>query len=123
VRRAVRAGPRGVPTRSLIAHFHYMLGFTYADRDWPRARCELEQAAAVAPDDDVPFYNLDLLYWRLGLLDPAAVAFARSDAINPRHLASASRPRAADRLAEVEAQRDATVPQPSRRELRDRTWP
>jgi hypothetical protein len=77
----------------------------------------------VAPDDDVLFYNLGLLYWRLGLLDAAAVAFARSDAINPRHLASASRPRAADRLAEVEAQRDATVPQPSRRDLGDRTWP
>ena len=51
------------------------------------------------------FYNLGLLYWRRGLLDDAAAAFARSDAINPRHLASASRPRAADRLAEVNAAR------------------
>jgi hypothetical protein len=122
VRRAVRAGPRGVPTRSLIAHFHYMLGFTYADRDWPRARCELEQATAVAPDDDVLFYNLDLLYWRLGLLNPAAVAFARSDAINPRHLASASRPRAADPWRRW--RRSAMRPSPSRAVVSSgRTWP
>jgi tetratricopeptide (TPR) repeat protein len=97
--------PKADLTRSLIAHFHYMLGFTAADHDWPRARRELEHAAAVAPDDDVLFYNLGLLYWRRGLLDDAAAAFARSDAINPRHLASASRPRAADRLAEVNAAR------------------
>jgi hypothetical protein len=92
-------------TRSLIGHFHYMLGFTYAARDWPRARAELERAAAIAPEDDVLHYNLGLLYQRLGLLDEAAAAFARSHAINPRHLASASRPRAIDRLAEVNAAR------------------
>jgi hypothetical protein len=97
--------PKDSLTRSLVAHFHYMLGFTWADRDWPRARRELERAAMAAPDDDVLFYNLGLLYWRHGSLDDAAIAFARSDAINPRHLASASRARAADRLAEVNAAR------------------
>jgi hypothetical protein len=97
--------PKDDLTRSLLAHFHYMRGFTAADHDWPRARDELARAAALAPDDDVLFYNLGLLYWRHGLLDDAATAFARSDAINPRHLPSVSRPRAADRLAEVNAAR------------------
>jgi len=97
--------PKDDLTRSLIAHLHYMLGFTYAERDWRRARDELARATAVAPDDDVLFYNVGLLYERDGLLDEAAAAFARSDAINPRHLASRGRPRAADRLAEVSAER------------------
>ncbi len=97
--------PKDTLTRSLIAHFHYMLGFTYADRDWPRAQRELALAAATAPDDDVLFYNLGLLYWRRGRLDDAAAAFARSDAINPRRLASTRGQRAADRLAEVNAAR------------------
>jgi hypothetical protein len=38
------------------------------------------------------------------VVDEAAAAFARSDAINSRHLASRGRPRAADRLAEVSAE-------------------
>ena len=97
--------PKDDLTRSLIAQFHYMLGFTYADRDWRRARDELARATAVAPDDDVLFYNVGLLYERDGLLDEAAAAFARSNEINPRHLASRGRPRAADRLAEVAAER------------------
>ena len=39
-----------------------MLGFTYAERDWRRAQRELARATAVAPDDDVLFYNVGLLY-------------------------------------------------------------
>jgi tetratricopeptide (TPR) repeat protein len=97
--------PKDDLTRSLIAQLHYMLAFTYAERDWRRARDELARATAVAPDDDVLFYNVGLLYERDGLLDEAAAALARSDAINPRHLASRGRQRAADRLAEVSAER------------------
>jgi tetratricopeptide (TPR) repeat protein len=97
--------PKDDLTRSLIAQVHYMLGFTYADRDWRRALDELERAAAAAPDDDVLYYNLGLLYERNGLLDEAEAAFARSGAINPRHLASRGQPRAADRLAAVVAER------------------
>ena len=79
--------PKDSLTRSLIAHFHYMLGFTYAERDWPRARREFEHATAVAPDDDVLFYNLGLLYWRRGLLDEAATGvhpFRRDQSASPR---------------------------------------
>jgi tetratricopeptide (TPR) repeat protein len=97
--------PKDDLTGSLIAQLHYMLGFTYADRDWRRARDELARASAAAPDDDVLFYNLGLLYERSGLLDEAIAAFARSSAINPRHIASRGRPRAADRLAEATAER------------------
>jgi len=98
--------PKDYLTENLIGHFHYMLGSTYEDRDWRRARREFEAAAAASPDNDVLFYNLGLIFRRDGLLDDAAMAFARSHAINPRHLASTGRPRAADRLAEVQAERD-----------------
>ena len=98
----------GVPkddlTRNLIAHFHYMLGATFEERDWPRARREFASAAAAAPDNDTLFYNLGLIFARNGLLDDAGAAFARCQVINPRHLASRSQPRAADRLAEVTAE-------------------
>jgi tetratricopeptide (TPR) repeat protein len=93
--------PKDYLTQNLIGHFHYMLGSTFEDRDWPRARREFQAAAAASPDNDVLFYNLGLIFRRDGLLDEAAAAFGRSHAINPRHLASAGRPRAADRLAEV----------------------
>src|SRR5262249_38113154 len=102
--------PQDDLTRNLIAHTHYMLGFTYLDRDPGRARAELERAAAAAPDDDVLFYNLGLLYERNGLLDEAVAAFARAAAINPRSLASRGRPRAADRLAAVTAERARLAP-------------
>jgi tetratricopeptide (TPR) repeat protein len=98
--------PKDYLTQNLIGHFHYMLGARYEDRDWRHARREFEAAAAASPDNDVLFYNLGLIFRRDGLLDDAAAAFARSHAINPRHLASTGQPRAADRLAEVQAERD-----------------
>jgi tetratricopeptide (TPR) repeat protein len=63
-------------------------------------------AAAASPDNDVLFYNLGLIYSRDGLFDDAVAAFRRSDEINPRHLASEKKPRAADRLQEMIAERD-----------------
>ncbi|HYV57622.1 MAG TPA: DUF2723 domain-containing protein [Candidatus Nitrosopolaris sp.] len=98
--------PKDYLTQNLIGQFHYMLGSTYEDRDWRRARREFDAAAAAAPENDVLFFNLGLIFRRDGLLDDAAAAFARSQAINPRHLASAGAPRAADRLAEVQAERE-----------------
>ena len=96
--------PKDYLTQNLIGHLHYMLGVTFDARDWPRAAREFAGAAAASPDNDVLFYNLGLIYARDGLYDEAAAAFARSHAINPRHLASATQPRASDRLAEVRAE-------------------
>lgn len=96
--------PKDYLTQNLIGQFHYMLGFTFERRDWPRARRELEAAALAAPQNDVLFYNLGLLFQRNGLLDDALAALRRSQQINPRHLATQARPRASDRIAEVTAE-------------------
>jgi len=98
--------PRDYLTQNLIGHFHYMLGSTAEARDWPEAEREFSRAAAASPENDVLFYNLGLIYRREGLLDESLAFFQRSQAINPRHIASLSRSRASDRVAEVEAERD-----------------
>jgi tetratricopeptide (TPR) repeat protein len=111
--------PKDYLTQNLIGNFHQMLGMTFEERDWPRAAREFEIAAASAPNNDVLFYNLGLLYRRNGLLEQALAAFRRSDKINPREIASLSKPRAAERAAEVEAEireRDRLVEQLSRAE-------
>jgi tetratricopeptide (TPR) repeat protein len=97
--------PKDYLTQNLVGHLHYMLGVTYETLDWPRAAREFALAQERAPDNDVLFYNLGLIYSRNGLYDEAERAFARSDAVNPRHLASAKKPRAADRLVEVRAEK------------------
>jgi tetratricopeptide (TPR) repeat protein len=97
--------PKDYLTQNLIGHLHYMLGFTFEQRDWLRTRREFALAAESSLHNDVLFYNLGLIYQRNGLLDDAIAAFERCEAINPRHLASQSRPRAADRVAELEAER------------------
>ena len=99
------AVPKDYLTRNLIGQLHYMLGFTFEQRDWRQARQQFDLAAAASPDNDVLFYNLGLIYERNGLLDDALAMFARSQAINPRHLPSSSRARAADRIGEIEAER------------------
>ena len=99
------AVPKDYLTDNLVGQLHYMLGVTLADNDWRRARQEFALATAAAPDNDVLFYNLGLIYQRNGLLDDALAAFQRSQAINPRHIASSSRALAADRIAEVRAER------------------
>jgi tetratricopeptide (TPR) repeat protein len=103
--------PKDYLTQNLIGHFHYMLGFTFEQRDWLRARREFAAAAAASPHNDVLFYNLGLIFRRNGLFDEALAAFQRSHAINPRHLASLTAPRASDRIAELlaESQRLARV--------------
>jgi tetratricopeptide (TPR) repeat protein len=99
------AVPKDYLTANLIGQLHYMLGFTFERRDWRRARGQFALAAAAAPDNDVLFYNLGLVYERNGLLDDALTAFERSQAINPRHVAGAGRARASDRIAEITAER------------------
>jgi tetratricopeptide (TPR) repeat protein len=99
------AVPKDYLTQNLIGHFHYTLGFTFEQRDWLRARAELEQAAEAAPDNDVLFYNLGLVYARNGLYDDALAAFGRSEQNNPRALASSSKSLASAKLAEIAALR------------------
>jgi tetratricopeptide (TPR) repeat protein len=96
--------PKDYLTQNLVGNFHYMLGVTFERRDWLRARREFAIAAAAAPENDVLFYNLGLIFRRSGLLDESLAAFRRSEEINPREIASLSRPRAADRVSEVEAE-------------------
>jgi len=93
--------PKDYLTQNLIGDFHYMLGFSLLNHDRQRALHELARAAASAPNNPTLFYNLGLLYQRLGLADPALAAFRRSHHIEPRPLATRSHPRAADRIAEL----------------------
>jgi hypothetical protein len=78
--------PKDYLTRNLIGHFHFMLGWTYETRDWPRAWREFLAAEAAAPQNDVLFYNLGLIYRRNGLFAEALAAFEHSHDINDRHL-------------------------------------
>jgi tetratricopeptide (TPR) repeat protein len=94
--------PKDYLTQNLIGNFHYMRGLTAEGNDWPRARLEFAEAASAAPENDVLFYNLGLIFRRNGLLEDALAAFRKSAQINPREIASRSRPRASDRAAEVE---------------------
>jgi len=98
------AVPKDYLTQNLIGQLHYMLGFTFEQRDWLRARQQFARAAAASPNNDVLFYNLGLIYQRNGLLDDALAAFQRSSAINPRRIASDIRAMASDRIAEVTAE-------------------
>ncbi len=95
--------PKDYLTRNLIGEFHYMRGLAAELRDPERSAREFRIAAGAAPDNDVLFYNLGLIHSRAGRLPDALAAFERSQEINPRHLASGSRPRAADRIAELRA--------------------
>jgi tetratricopeptide (TPR) repeat protein len=97
--------PKDYLTQNLIGNFHYMRGVTAEDADWPAARREFGIAARAAPDNDVLFYNLGLIYGRNGLYDDALAAFRRSASINDREIPSLTRPRATDRVNEAEAER------------------
>ena len=98
--------PKDDLTRGLLGHFHYMRGLTLEGRDWPAAHAELVRAAEVGHDNDVLLYNLGLIYERAGLFDDALEAFEKSHALNPRHLASRSRVRPADRVTAIARERD-----------------
>ena len=93
--------PKDYLTRNLIGHFHSMLGLAHEQRDWPRAAAEFVKATEAAPDNDVLFYNLGLIYRRNGLFRRSLAAFERSREINPRHIASQRPVRASDRVEEA----------------------
>jgi hypothetical protein len=91
--------PKDHLTRNLIGHFHYMLGVTFEQRDWPRAWNEFQAAAASAVGDNVLFYNLGLIYERNGLFDEAHFSFKRSYEIDPRAI-SGKHVRAGEKMAQ-----------------------
>jgi tetratricopeptide (TPR) repeat protein len=93
--------PKDYLTSNLIGQFHYMLAITWEARDWPRAVDEFARATAAAPDNDVLFYNLGLIYQRNGLARRSLAAFERADEINPRHIPSGRPVRSADKVAEL----------------------
>jgi tetratricopeptide (TPR) repeat protein len=93
--------PQDYLTHNLVGHYHYMLGTTLERLDWGRASAEFDQAVRHAPDNDVLFYNLGLIYSGEGLFDEALRFFERSNEINPRHIASVSKVRPADKVAEM----------------------
>lgn len=95
--------PKDYLTRNLIGDFHSMRARNLEQQDWRQADAAYRRAAASAPENDVLFYNLGLIYERRGLLREALEFFERSHAINPRHLATGSRVRAADKIAELQA--------------------
>jgi tetratricopeptide (TPR) repeat protein len=74
-----------------------------------KARTQFRAAAAASPENDVLFYNLGLVFARNGLYEDALAAYQRSHAINPRHLASLSKPRATDKIAQLEQERARVV--------------
>jgi tetratricopeptide (TPR) repeat protein len=96
--------PQDYLTRNLVGHFHYMLGTTFERLDWRRAAAQFAEAARRAPENDVLFYNLGLIYSGNGLFAEALAFFERSNAINPRHIASVSRVRPADKVAAMRAE-------------------
>jgi tetratricopeptide (TPR) repeat protein len=98
------AVPRDYLSQNLVGQFHFMLGMTHERRDWPEAQRQLELAAVAAPRNDVLFYNMGLVYRRNGLFQRSLAAFQRAQTINPRHIPSMRPVRAADRVAELEAE-------------------
>jgi tetratricopeptide (TPR) repeat protein len=96
--------PKDYLTQNLIGQYDFMQGFTAEATDWPRAVSFFERAMQHAPDNDVLFYNIGLIYERNGHLQDALAAFRRSNEINPRHIAGASRVRASDKITQIEKQ-------------------
>jgi tetratricopeptide (TPR) repeat protein len=97
--------PKDPQTQALIGRFHFLLGLTFEDRDWLRARREMASAAAAAANDAGLFYDLGAVLTRNGLLEEAREHFARSANIDPRHQPVMGRPLAVARMAEVDAER------------------
>lgn len=112
--------PQDYLTQNLVGQWHYMLGSAFERRDWRRAHAEFQRATRAAPDNDVLFYNLGLIYSGNGLYEEALAFFQRSYEINPRHIASRERVRPIDkvmamraeveRVAEVEKRLSAGLP-------------
>jgi len=104
--------PKDYLTQNLIGQYDFMLAFNFEKRDWPRAARHLERAMRAAPDNDVLFYNVGLIYERNGLLAEALQAFTRSAEINPRQIPGSRNASASERIARLRAILESQVPHP-----------
>jgi tetratricopeptide (TPR) repeat protein len=102
--------PKEYLTQNLVGQYHFMIGSTLERTDWPRAHAEFAEAARKAPDNDVLFYNLGLIYAGAGLNEEALRFFERSNAINPRHIASVSKVRPVDKVNAMRAEVERMKP-------------
>ena len=102
--------PQDYLTQNLVGQYHFMIGSTLERIDWPRAHAEFAEAARKAPENDVLFYNLGLIYAGNGLNDEALRFFQRSNEINPRHIASVSRVRPVDKVDAMRAEVERLKP-------------
>ena len=102
--------PQDYLTQNLVGQYHFMLGSTFERLDWRRAHAEFAEATRKAPGNDVLFYNLGLIYSGNGLFDEALAFYERSNEINPRHIASASRVRPVDKVNEMRAEVERLKP-------------
>ncbi|MGA7614466.1 MAG: DUF2723 domain-containing protein [Thermoanaerobaculia bacterium] len=82
------AVPKDFLTQNLIGHFHYMLGRTLSLDDWNAGTRQYREAVAAAPQNDVLFYNLGVIYSGAGLYDEAIGFFRHSAALTPRGIPS-----------------------------------
>jgi tetratricopeptide (TPR) repeat protein len=96
--------PKDYLTQNLVGQWHYMLGSTFEQWNWPRAWDEFQKAARAAPGNDVLFFNLGLIYAGDGLTEEALAAYERSDQINPRPIASHEKVRASSKVEETRAE-------------------
>lgn len=99
--------PKDYLAQNLVGHFHFMVGVSHGETDWPQAEREFRRAMEAAHDNDVLFYNLGLIYRRNGLSERALHAFRRAHEINPRHIPSSKPVRSVDKIAELEAEVEA----------------
>ena len=98
------AVPKDYLTQNLLGELYYMRALTRAAQspdDWAAVRADFARAMREAPNNDVLFYNLGLIFRRHGDLADALAAFERSAAINPRAIAGSRPVWARDRVREV----------------------
>jgi len=94
--------PKDYLTRTLIGHFHYMLGFSNEQRDWPTARKHFDAAMNSSPDNEYLFFNLAFLFYRNGLMTDASNAAHKALEINPKFTSGPIKAETRDVLAKIE---------------------
>lgn len=76
--------PKDFLTRSLLSNYHFMEAISFERLDWSRANRALERTTEIAPESDIAFHNVGLIYARNGWFEEGVAAYSRCHAINPR---------------------------------------